>query len=103
MTVQFTSIDEFLCELRRDERLVDRRIVRLAENTTREFEDAIDLRTTIVATARVGDTILRLDYTCHSLGDDVRKRESSIDSTKKLILDGCLAIALAVRDGILIV
>jgi hypothetical protein len=65
-TDEFANPSEFLAELRKDNRYVDRGIVRVAECRRASGMSPV-LLISVVGTARVGADIYRFEYICGSL------------------------------------
>jgi hypothetical protein len=65
-TVKFANPSEFLAELRKDSRHVDRRIVRVAERRRASAVSPV-LLVRIVGTPRVGTDIYRVECICGAL------------------------------------
>lgn len=109
VTAKFSDVTEFLEELGKDRELVARRIVRVT-GMTRGVKDSPNIRHLfVVATALVTDelseTIIQLDAYCGQVWGIESQDAPVFAQTKKVqqqIQDGCQALGLEVRDGLLV-
>lgn len=104
MQVNFTDVDEFLDELRKDAGAVDRGIVRVTHLYRTTLLPMI--RSFVVATARVGDTVLQLEIGCgellgHGGGEHNDKTHASAAKIKAELEAGAHQLGLEVRAGML--
>lgn len=100
-TVEFASPSEFLAELRKDSRHVDRGIVRVAECRRSSAMSPV-LLMSIVGTARVGADIYRVECVCGVLcGSEVNDRRVLAKMRKQLmsLRNSCASLGLNVRSG----
>lgn len=99
--VEFANSREFLAELRKDRRRVDRGIVRVAERRRASAMSPV-LLVIVVGTARVGADIYSIDCLCGVLcGVEVADRQVLAKMHKQLknLRNGCAALGLDVRSG----
>ena len=100
-TVKFACLNEFLAELQKDSRHVDRRIVRVAECRRASAIRPV-LLISVVATARVGADIYRVECVCGSLcGIEINDRRVLANMHKQLkkLRNSCAGLGLDVRSG----
>ena len=100
--VEFTNPSEFLAELWKDSRQVDRGIVRV-EECRRVSAISPVLRVSIVGTARVGADIYRVECVCGSLcGIEVNDRRvlAKVHKQLKNLRNSCASLGLDVRSGV---
>jgi len=101
--VRFDDPDAFIRELDRDRRLVDRRLVRMAFCRQPHREIAGIYYLSLVATARIGDDIYRLER-CVGLWspdpDACKEAAAKADALRAQLTETITALHLAVRDGI---
>jgi hypothetical protein len=100
-TVEFASPSEFLTELRKDSRHVDRGIVRITE-CRRANALAPVLLVSVVGTARVGTDIYRVECICGALcGIEINDRRvlAKMHKLLKNLWSGCAGLGLDVRSG----
>ena len=101
-TVEFANPSEFLAELRKDSRHVDRGIVRVAECRRASAMSPV-LLVSVIGTARVGADIYRVEYICGSLcGIEVNDRRVLAKMHKQLknLRNNCAGLELDMRSGI---
>ena len=101
-TVEFASPSEFLAELRKDSRHVDRGIVRVAECRRASSVSSV-LLVSIVGTAHVGADMYRVEYVCGVLcGLEVADRLvlGQMRSKLKSLRNNCIDLGLDVRSGV---
>ena len=98
-TVEFANPSEFLSELRKDKRHVDRRIVGVAE-CRRAIAMSPVLLVSVVATARVGADIYRVECICGIECNDRRVLAKMYEQIKNL-RNSCASLGLDVRSGTL--
>jgi hypothetical protein len=100
-TVEFASPSEFLAELRKDSRHVDRGIVRVAECRRASTMSPV-LLVCVVGTAHVGADIYRVECICGVLcgveGNDRRVFEK-MHKQRKSLRNSCAALGFDVRSG----
>lgn len=104
MQVRFNDVEEFLAELEHDRERIDRGIVRVTKTLTQTAQLPIQ-QLAVVATARVGDTVVRLERYCGDLWgkefpQDAETHERAEKVMRKLE-DACRGMGLEVRAGIL--
>lgn len=102
-TVEFANPSEFLAELRKDSRHVDRGIVRVAECRRASSVSPV-LLVSVVGTASVGADIYRVESICGPLcGIEVNDRRVLAKMHKQLknLRNSCAALGLVVRSGTL--
>lgn len=102
-TVEFTNPSEFLAELRKDSRHVDRGIVRVAECRRANAMSPV-LLVSVVGTARVGSDIYRVECVCGALcGIEVNDRGvlAKMRIQFKKLKSSCAGMELGVRAGVL--
>ena len=100
-TVEFASPSEFLAELRKDSRQVDRGIVRVAECRRASTVSSVRL-VSVVGTACVGADIYRIECICGALcGIEVNDRLVLARMHKQLknLRSSCVSLGLEVRSG----
>lgn len=103
ITVEFANHSEFLAELRKDKRYVDKGIVRVAE-CRRVSAISPVLLVSIVGTARVGTDIYRVECICGSLcGIEVNDRRvlAKLRKQREILRNSCADLGLDVRLGVL--
>lgn len=101
-TVEFANPSEFLAELRKDSRHVNRRIVRVAECRRSSTMSSV-LLVCVVGTARVGADIYRVECICGVLcGVEVADRRvlAQMRSKLKSLRNSCIGMRLDVRSGV---
>ena len=101
ITVEFANPGEFLAELRKDKRHVDRGIVRVAEWSRASTVSSVRL-VSVVGTARVGADMYRVECVCGVLcGIDINDRRALAKMRRQLMrLSGsCASLGLDVRSG----
>jgi len=102
--IRFCVLEEFLDELEKDADQVERGIVRLT-NRYRPRQDISAVRfLSVVATARVGQDILRLEVPCGQLfGIDPHDKEAveKAEAIRGIIRRTCERLGLEVRAGVL--
>jgi hypothetical protein len=100
--VEFATPSEFLVELRKDSRHVDRGIVRVAERRRASAMSPV-LLVSIVGTAHVGADIYRIEYICGSLcgieGND-RRVLAKMHKQLKSLRNSCAGLGLDVRSEV---
>ncbi len=102
-TVEFANPSEFLAELRKDSRQVDRGIVRVAERRRASAMSPV-LLVSIAGTTRVGDENYRVECVCGALcGIEVNDQRVLAKMRKQLrrLRDSCAGLGLVVRSGTL--
>ena len=101
-TVKFSVPEEFLEELGKE--LVDRGLVRIT-HLSRPTKISPNIHhLSIVATAKVAGDILRLERYCGdiwNIGSQDVKVKDEAEAIKRKILEGCAALHLEVRGGVL--
>ena len=100
ITVEFATPSEFLAELRKDSRHVDRRIVRVAECRRTSTISPV-LLVSVVGTARVGADIYRVESICGPLcGIEVNDRRVFAKVRKQLMRfrGSCASLGIDVRS-----
>ena len=100
-TVKFSNPSEFLAELRKDSRHVDRGIVRVGECRRASSVSPL-LLVSIVGTAHVGADIYRVECVCGSLcGIEANDRRVSAKIHKRLksLRNSCAGLGLDVRSA----
>ena len=106
--VKFNAPSEFLTELEKDKPLIERGLVRLT-NLFRTHTSVASLQHwSVVATAKIGSDLVRLEYHCGSLwrlggpadpaGQQVRETAARIHTE---IAEACQRLGLEVRAGML--
>lgn len=101
ITVEFATPSEFLAELRKDSRHVDRRIVRVAECRRTSAISSV-LLVSVVGTARVETDIYRVERVCGVLcGIEINDRRvlAKMHKLLKNLWSGCAGLGLDVRSG----
>lgn len=105
MRVRFSDVDEYLEELRKDAPLVDRKILRLTNSfQARSFSPHIHTLT-VMATARVNDSVVVLEASCGDLwGQSVPDEETlgRADAIHSRIKQTAADLELEVRAGLLV-
>ena len=102
-TVEFESISEFVAELQKDRRHVDRKVVRVASQRRGSVMSSA-VAVSIVGTARVGSDIYRVEWLCGALsGIAAADRQVLVQLRKQLndLRDGCTGLGFDVRSGVL--
>ena len=102
-TVEFANPSEFLAELRKDSRHVDRGIVRVAECRRASSVSPV-LLVSVVGTARVGTDIYRVESICGVLcwiGGNDRLVLARMHKQLKNLRSNCVSLGLDVRLGAL--
>jgi hypothetical protein len=103
IVVRFNDPEEYLAELGHDCERIDRGIVRLTQSVNPIAQPPIR-HLSVVATARVGDTVVRLECFCGELwGKEFPQDAETVASAKavmKRIEEACQALELEVRAGI---
>lgn len=102
-TVEFASPSEFLAELRKDSRHVDRAIVRVAECCRSSAMSPV-LLVSIVGTARVGADMYRVECMCGVLCvSEVNDRRvlAKMRKQRESLRNTCAGIGLDVRLGVM--
>ena len=100
-TVEFANSSEFLAELRKDSRHVERNIVRVTECRRASAVSHI-LFVSVVGTACVGADIYRIECICGALcGIEVNDRLVLARMHKQLknLRSSCVSLGLEVRSG----
>ena len=102
--VKFNAPEEFLAELTKDVALVDRQIVR-ATNLYRQSTYSPGVQhLSVVATARVGSDIVRLDLYCGDLWH-IERQDTPVtakaERMRRALAEGCARLGLEVRAGML--
>ncbi len=100
-TVEFANSSEFLAELRKDSRHVERNIVRVTECRRASAVSHI-LFVSVVGTACVGADIYRIECICGALcGIEVNDRRVLAKMRKQLrsLRNSCASLGLNVRSG----
>lgn len=100
-TVEFANPSEFLAELRKDSRHVDRGIVRVAECRRSSAMSPV-LLVSVVGTARLGADIYRVECVCGSLcGIEANDRQVLAKMHKQLknLRNTCARLGFDVRSG----
>ena len=100
-TVEFASPSDFLAELRKDSRQVDRGIVRVAECRRTSAISSV-LLVSVVGTARVGADIYRVESICGVLcwiGENDRLVLARMHKQLKNLRSSCASLSLDVRPG----
>lgn len=104
MQVNFNDIDEFLNELHKDAAEIERGIVRVTQRA-RHAPAALLVHLSIVATARLGDTVLRLDVRCDDLTRFGAEYNDKVNAHARNLQEkletGINSLGLEVRAGIL--
>lgn len=103
MIVEFDTVTEFMTELRKDRKRVVRKIVRITQVRARSLI-AFVTECHVVATARVGQEIYRLDCFCGALCGLPEADQQTIDTTAhsyKKLKDTCARLGLDARTGVL--
>ena len=98
--VKFANPSEFLAELRKDRRYVDRAIVRVAECRRASAISPV-LLVSVVATARVGADIYRVECICGALcGIEVNDRRVLVKMHKQVknLRNSCAGLRIDVRS-----
>ena len=102
-TVEFENPHEFVAELSKDRRSLDRRIVRVTQHTRASPAGRV-LMVSVVGTAHVGADIYRVESVCGILcgidGNDwrvIRKLHKQL----KGLRNRCVGLGLDVRGGVL--
>ena len=101
ITVEFATPSEFLAELRKDSRQVERGIVRVAECRRASAISSV-LLVSVVGTARVGADIYRVESICGVLcwiGENDRLVLARIHKQLKNLRSSCVSLGLDVRSG----
>ncbi len=99
--VEFDSPDEFLAELQKDRQHVDRAIVRISQ-WRRAIAMSPILCLSVVATARVGPDVYRLDIFCGALCGIPESDQRALDQQAEVVAGlklGCTNLGLDVRAG----
>lgn len=102
-TVRFTIPDEFLAELEKDQRLVQRGIVRITHLYRDSTFSPIIRHLSVVATTRIGDDVVRCECDCGDLwqmADNDKKVTARAAQLRRELEEGCARLALHVRAGI---
>jgi hypothetical protein len=102
-TVEFETPEQFLAELSKDRRFVDRKIVRVASQRRGSFMSSA-VAVTVVGTARVGSDLYRVECVCGGLcGVEASDRLVITQVRKQLknLRAGCTGLGLDVRSGVL--
>lgn len=102
-TVRFTIPDEFLAELEKDQRLVQRGIVRITHLYRDSTFSPIIRHLSVVATTPIGDDIVRCECYCGDLWqmtDNDKKVIARAAQLRRELEEGCARLALHVRAGI---
>ena len=103
ITVEFATPSEFLAELRKDSRQVERGIVRVAACRRASAISSV-LLVSVVGTARVGADIYRVESICGALcgieRNDRRALAKMYGQIKRL-RKSCAGLGLDVRSGVL--
>ncbi len=103
ITVEFATPSEFLAELRKDSRQVDRGIVRVVECRRTSAISSV-LLVSVVGTARVGADMYRVEYVCGSLCGierNDRRALAKMYGQIKNLRNSCASLGLDVRSGTL--
>lgn len=101
ITVEFATPSEFLAELRKDSRHVDRRIVRVAECRRTSAISSV-LLVSVVGTACVGADIYRVESICGPLCGIERNDRRVLARMRKQfrrLRYSCASLGLDVRSG----
>ena len=102
ITVEFANPGEFLAELRKDSRQVERGIVRVAACRRASTISSV-LLVSVVGTARVGADIYRVECVCGSLcGIEVNDRRvlAKVHKQLKNLRNSCASLGLDVRSRV---
>lgn len=102
-TVEFASPSEFLAELRKDSRHVDRGIVRVAECRRASTVSSVRL-VSVVGTACVGADMYRVECVCGVLcGIEAADRRvlAKMHKQRKSLRNSCAGLGLEIRSGML--
>ena len=101
ITVEFATPSEFLAELRKDSRQVERGIVRVAACRRASAISPV-LLVSVVGTARIGADTYRVECVCGALcGIEVNDRRVFAKVRKQLMRfrGSCASLGLDVRSG----
>ncbi len=102
-TVEFANPSEFLAELRKDSRHVDRGIVRVTECRRASAMSPV-LLVSIVGTARVGADMYRVERVCGVLCGierNDRRALAKMHKQREILRNSCADLGLDVRLGAL--
>lgn len=101
--VRFNDPKEYIAELGRDHEHIDRGIVRLTQCVSQTAQPPIR-HLLVVATARVGDTVVRFERFCGELWGKEFHQDTGImkkaEAVMQHIEEACHALELEVRAGI---
>lgn len=102
VTVEFATPSEFLAELRKDSRQVERGIVRVAACRRASAISSV-LLVSVVGTARVGADIYRVESISGVLcwiGENDRRVLAKVHKQLKNLRNSCASLGLDVRSGV---
>jgi len=103
-TVKFNDVEEFLGEMAKDRDCVDRHLVRVTNLFRSSTVSPIIRHLSVVATARVGSDIVRLESYCGDIWQmaprDTRVVEKA-EQLQRMLAEGCARLGLEVRAGLL--